>query len=239
MRKLIVNADDFGRSAAINRGVIEAHERGVVTSASLMVLGAAFDEAVKLAKQHPRLGVGLHLDLDEFFEVQHGVGRLVHYKNPHVSIRAILESAADQIRRFRSTGLLLDHLDGHHHCYLRPELLEPLGALAAQHGINVIRFFRGFYGAYPNAPVEELAHIPAKYNLFTVDHFFDGWKDVSWEGSWREAELMTHPGYEEPWREAELTRCCDPTLPATLTQHGIHLSTFADWVRDLAEPIHD
>lgn len=239
MRKLIVNADDFGRSSAINRGIIEAHERGVVTSASLMVLGEAFDEAVQLAKQHPRLGVGLHLDLDAFFEVQHGAGHLVRYKDPHVPMNTILDSATHQIKRFRATGLFLDHLDGHHHCHLRPELLEPLCALAGQHGIAVIRFFPGFYRDHPGADVNALARIPVQYNLYTVAHFFDGWGDISWQGPWSEAELMTHPGYGEPWREAELTHCCVPTLHSQLAQSGLHLSTFAGWLRDLAEPVHD
>ena len=74
-QKLIVNADDFGRSSPINQGIIEGHQTGVVTSASLMTEREGFDEAVRLAKAHPRLGIGLHLDLDAFFQVEHGVGR--------------------------------------------------------------------------------------------------------------------------------------------------------------------
>src|SRR5437588_7983476 len=62
-RRLIINADDFGRSAAINQAVIRAHREGVLTSASLMVNEPAFDEAVQLARENPKLGVGLHLTL--------------------------------------------------------------------------------------------------------------------------------------------------------------------------------
>src|SRR5216117_276522 len=62
-RRLIVNADDFGRSHSINLAVIRAHREGILTTASLMVNEAACDEAVKLAKENPRLGVGLHLTL--------------------------------------------------------------------------------------------------------------------------------------------------------------------------------
>src|SRR5688500_16843259 len=62
-RRLIVNADDFGRSRSINEAVIRAHREGILTSASLMVNEPAFDEAVCLAKQNPKLGVGLHLSL--------------------------------------------------------------------------------------------------------------------------------------------------------------------------------
>src|SRR5256885_1023189 len=63
IRRLIVNADDFGRSPSINEAVIRAHQEGILTTASLMVNEPAFEEAVKLAKATPRLGVGLHLTL--------------------------------------------------------------------------------------------------------------------------------------------------------------------------------
>ncbi|HWC86586.1 MAG TPA: ChbG/HpnK family deacetylase, partial [Solirubrobacteraceae bacterium] len=63
-RVLIVNADDFGASAGINDGIVEAHASGIVTSTSLMVMGAAADHAVALAREHPALGIGLHLELD-------------------------------------------------------------------------------------------------------------------------------------------------------------------------------
>src|SRR5260370_15450729 len=64
-RALIVNADDFGQSFGINRGIMEAHERGIVTSASLMVRWPAAREAAAYAKKHPRLSLGLHFDFGE------------------------------------------------------------------------------------------------------------------------------------------------------------------------------
>src|SRR5947209_20584184 len=62
-RRLIVNADDFGRSHSINQAVVRAHREGILTSASLMVNGEAADEAIVLARQNPRLGVRLHVSL--------------------------------------------------------------------------------------------------------------------------------------------------------------------------------
>src|ERR1051325_9200623 len=62
-RRLIVNADDFGLSHSVNEAVIRAHHDGILTSASLMVNEAGFEEAVKLAKENPKLGIGLHLTL--------------------------------------------------------------------------------------------------------------------------------------------------------------------------------
>ena len=63
VRRLIVNADDFGRSRSVNEAVVRAHREGILTTASLMVNEPGFDEAVKLAKENPRLGAGLHLTL--------------------------------------------------------------------------------------------------------------------------------------------------------------------------------
>src|SRR4051812_40081454 len=66
MKRLVVNADDLGLSDGVNRGIFEAHERGIVTSASLMVRWGAAREGAAYAKAHPRLGVGLHLDFAEW-----------------------------------------------------------------------------------------------------------------------------------------------------------------------------
>ncbi|MBZ5628348.1 MAG: ChbG/HpnK family deacetylase [Acidobacteriia bacterium] len=63
MKRLIINADDFGLTRGVNRAIVEAHERGVVTSATLMASGSEFDEAVALARRLPRLSVGCHVDL--------------------------------------------------------------------------------------------------------------------------------------------------------------------------------
>ena len=65
-RALIVNADDFGQSPGVNRGVIRAHERGIVTSVSLMVRWPASTEAAAYGRAHPALSVGLHVDLGEW-----------------------------------------------------------------------------------------------------------------------------------------------------------------------------
>src|SRR5690348_5585489 len=105
MRKLVVNADDFGRSSPINQGIIEAHQQGIVTSASLMTDREGFDDAVRLAKSNPNLGIGLHLDLDSFFEVEHGVGRLKSYKDPSLPLDAIAKETERQLKKALSTGL--------------------------------------------------------------------------------------------------------------------------------------
>lgn len=138
-RRVIFNADDFGRSHAINEAVVRAHREGVLTTASLMVNGGAFDEAVKLARQHPALGVGLHLTLvmgratlppdqipglvnaaGEFTDNPVAAGVNAFFRH---SLRPQLEAEiAAQIGKFRATGLVMDHLNGHLNFHLHPTI---------------------------------------------------------------------------------------------------------------------
>src|SRR5882672_10601073 len=134
IRRLIVNADDFGRSHSINAAVIRAHREGILTTASLMMNEAACDEAVALAKQNPKLGVGLHLtllcghaalprekipglvnDRGEFTNDPVSAGMKYFFRR---ELRAQLEAEiAAQFEKFRATGLNLDHVNGHLHLH--------------------------------------------------------------------------------------------------------------------------
>jgi hopanoid biosynthesis associated protein HpnK len=155
-RRLIVNADDFGRSSSINRAVIQAHQRGILTTASLMVNGAAVEEAVALAHEHPCLGVGLHVTLS------HGTSALPYTRIPDLvdlgrnfsndAPRAgfryftnkrchsqIEEEVAAQFARFRATGLELDHVNGHLQFHLHPTVFNILCRRAKEWGIERMR----------------------------------------------------------------------------------------------------
>lgn len=136
-RRLIVNADDFGASDSINQAVAQAHREGILTSASLMVTGPAFEEAVELARQLPRLGVGLHLTLTGARSVlpPRDIPGLVDSAqrfgaNPVTagwryffrrSLREPLRREIHaQFEKFFATGLRLDHVNGHQHVHLHP-----------------------------------------------------------------------------------------------------------------------
>ena len=158
-RRLIVNADDFGRSPSINEAVIRAHREGILTTASLMVNEPACDEAVALAKENPQLGVGLHLALlcgrsalppekipglvnarGEFTNSPVGAG-LSYFFRP--ALRAQLEAEiAAQFERFRATGLKLDHVNGHLHLHLHPVVFGVLMRRAEQWGLTHLRLTR-------------------------------------------------------------------------------------------------
>jgi len=155
-RRLIVNADDFGRSPAINEAVIRTHEEGILTSASLMVAAEAANHAVALARAHPRLGVGLHLTLvcGSSALPPAAIPRLVDAQGRfrHAPVQTGLryffrrdlraELAGEigaQLARFRATGLPLDHVNGHLNLHLHPTIL---GLLLAPTNATAIHHFR-------------------------------------------------------------------------------------------------
>jgi chitin disaccharide deacetylase len=155
-RRLIVNADDFGRSHSINEAVIRAHQEGILTTASLMVNESACAEAVALAKQHPALGVGLHLTFlcghsalpateipllvnanQAFTENSFEAGMKYYFKT---ELRQQLHAELlAQFDRFKATGLPLDHVNGHLHMHLHPVIFDILMEQAASLGITRVR----------------------------------------------------------------------------------------------------
>ncbi len=159
MRRLIVNADDFGLSSSVNQAVIRAHREGILTSASLMVNEAGFDEAVTLAKENSRLGVGLHLTLlhghaalpggkipglanarGEFSNNPVAVGMKYFFKK---SLRDQLRAEIHaQFDRFHAAGLPLDHVNGHLHLHLHPVIFKILMEDSDSLGIRHFRFTR-------------------------------------------------------------------------------------------------
>ncbi|MFZ0952566.1 MAG: ChbG/HpnK family deacetylase [Candidatus Sulfotelmatobacter sp.] len=159
MRRLIVNADDFGFTSGINRAIVEAHTYGIVTSSTLMASGRAFEEAAHLAASVPRLSVGCHVVLIDgapvlgadrlpsittsnsngsrfrdglkSFAVRALAGRL----NPH----EIEIEACAQIRKLQSAGLSVSHVDTHKHTHLFPAVLRPLLRAARACGVRAVR----------------------------------------------------------------------------------------------------
>jgi hopanoid biosynthesis associated protein HpnK len=159
MRQLIVNADDFGLCSGANRAIMRAWHEGILTSASLMVGGKAFEEAVDLACQNPTLQVGLHLTLVQgrsvvphpgFPSLVDGGGefsadpfhagmRYFFIRGLHRQLRAEIEG---QIIRFRETGLPLSHIDGHLNIHMHPTVFDILCDLMPRYGITSFRLTR-------------------------------------------------------------------------------------------------
>lgn len=159
MRRLIVNADDFGFTSGVNRGIVEAHARGVVTSSTLMANGAAFAEAVQLARAVPRLSVGCHvvlidgqpvLEADKIPTLTAGGFKGARFRDGlkvfaaralagYLSAEGIELEATAQIRKLQSAGIAVSHVDTHKHTHLFPGVLHPLLRAAAACGVRAVR----------------------------------------------------------------------------------------------------
>ena len=155
-RQLIVNADDFGMSEAVNEAVIRAHREGVLTSASLMVTGAAAAQAVRLAKENPGLAVGIHLvavmgrsvlphseiptlvDEAQSFSNNPTAAGLKYFFSPQ-SRREIRREIAAQFATFHETGLRLSHVDGHLHLHVHPVIFNEALKQAIKYGARRMR----------------------------------------------------------------------------------------------------
>ena len=157
MKRLIVNADDFGLTQGVNRAIVACHERGIVSSATLMATGACFDEAVALAAAMPRLSVGCHIVLVDgepllpANEVRSllapGTNRFYH------SIAEVLQAVARgkfkadeveaeagaQFSRLRDSHVEISHFDAHKHTHMFPSILKPLLRAASAHKIGTVR----------------------------------------------------------------------------------------------------
>ena len=159
MRRLIVNADDFGLTQGVNRAIVEAHCHGVVTSSTLMANGQAFDDAVARAKSESRLGIGCHVVLIDGLPIRgtQQTATLSDKKFPDGRFYQSLNSFAlravggridadeieaevtTQIRKLQAAGVAVSHLDTHKHTHIFPQVLRPLLRAARACGVPAVR----------------------------------------------------------------------------------------------------
>jgi hopanoid biosynthesis associated protein HpnK len=157
VRRLIVNADDFGLTSGVNRGILEAHTSGVVTSATLMACGAQFAKAVALAAQAPKLSVGCHVVLVDGSPVLDSprVASLIANSGPHfresIISFALLATTGRldqdqieaevtaQIKKLQTSGVRVSHLDSHKHTHMFPVALKGILRAARACGVRAIR----------------------------------------------------------------------------------------------------
>jgi predicted glycoside hydrolase/deacetylase ChbG (UPF0249 family) len=222
---LVVNADDLGCSPGVNRGIFEAHARGIVTSASLMVRRPAAPAAVRQAPAG--LGLGLHVDLGEwvYADGEWVARELVAGDDAD----AVAAEAVRQLARFRQLARRdPTHLDSHQHAHRNEPARSALLGLAAELGVPLrhesgIRYCGLFYGQDDvGNPLPELLR-PERLEAI-LRSLPDG-----------PNELCCHPGYAAGLdstyaaeRELELGALCDPRLRPALAEEGVELVTFAE-----------
>ena len=220
-RQVIVNADDFGHSEGINRGIAEAHEKGIVTSASLMVNRPATDAAVQLARQYPGLSLGIHVNFTNEGE------RLVDLDD----LPTVERELQAQIDRFlQLTGQLPTHIDSHQHVHREFNVGRFFIELSRQYGLPLrgyskVAYVSAFYGQWEYGKTEE------KY--ISVDSLISLLRAVKPGVS----EIACHPGYmvdgfESLYnreREIELRSLTDPRVRAAVRDEGIRLINYRDY----------
>jgi hopanoid biosynthesis associated protein HpnK len=195
VRRLIVNADDFGLTAGVNRAIVETHIGGVVSSATLMANGARFEDAVTAARSAPNLSVGCHVvlvdgtpvsppgALDTLVAIRSAAPDKFYSSLSAFAARAMLggfdrdqlvAEVTAQIRKIQATGLPVTHLDTHKHAHIFPEILAALLRAARICGVRAIR--------NPIVPVKALharqfkgkAHLWKRYGQVRILHTFSG-----------------------------------------------------------------
>ena len=202
MKRLIVNADDLGFSAGINRGILEAHEHGIVTSASLMVDRPGAEDGAGIARHTPSLSVGLH-------------AVLIHRDELTVTTESCADELERQLSRFEQ---LVEgrptHIDSHHHTHRDPRIREAFVAFADRHALpmreHTVRHRADFYG-------EQAIGVASLLDL--LGRLEDG-----------DTELGCHPGYADGLqsrylapRERELETLTDRRVRERLDELGIEL----------------
>jgi chitin disaccharide deacetylase len=156
MKELILNADDFGYTKGVNEGIIRAHREGILTSATLMANGPAFDDAVERANANPSLGLGCHLVLTGGFSVAppQEIPSLADHEGrlpeslaalvTRLSIGSIRTKEMErelraQLEKIRGAGIEITHVDTHKHTHVHPRVMSAVGRVAREFGITRVR----------------------------------------------------------------------------------------------------
>jgi chitin disaccharide deacetylase len=229
-RALIVNADDFGLSPGVNAGVAQAHEQGILTSASLMVRLPAAPAAASYAHAMPALGLGLHVDLGEW--VRRGGEWVPVYEVVPLDgdLSAVETEVRAQLDRFRElTGREPTHLDSHQHVHRWQPVTEMFVRIASElrvplrHHPGGVRYCGDLYGHDTNGePIPEAIRPQALIDI--IRGLGPG-----------VTELACHPGigadtgsHYDVEREQEVEVLCDPRVAEALRNEGVALRSFAD-----------
>lgn len=247
-KRLIVNADDLGRTHGINTGIFEAHRLGIVTSATAMVNYESIREAASLSRENPKLGIGLHVALTGGRTTldPSAVPSLVDARGSQpakpdglggaVPSEVAAEVEAQFARFVEVFGRKPTHLDSHHHSHRRPDVFDAVTNLARREGLPV----RNAGGEMGPA----LRRLGVRTNDAFDESFFDQGVSVARLVSIIDAlpggatELMCHPAHEDAElaasssyarvRVVELAALCDPAVRAAIERAQVRLITFAE-----------
>lgn len=241
IKKLIINGDDFGLSEGQTLGILKAHRDGILTSTTCLINMPYASQSLEMAKQYPKLGVGLHLALTigkpvlktgfSFTDSNGCFKKRDAYDDfvPHPNQEELYQEWKAQIEKFISiTGVLPTHLDSHHHVHLLPQCVETAKRLAHEYHLP-LRQEKQIDDCYPFARFSEDFYgdgvtLDMLYQIFNYDD------DIF--------EVMCHPAFMD-WtiysqssyniqRTKELDLLCHPEIKDYLTQNHIELINYQD-----------
>jgi chitin disaccharide deacetylase len=229
---LIVNADDFGQSAGINRGIIESFENGIVTSASLMVRWPAALEAARYSREHPDLSVGLHIDLGEW-AFRGGSWMHLYEVVPTEDREAAVDEIAHQLATFRKlTRKEPTHMDSHQHVHRSEPVRSILIEVAREVGVPLrdlspeVQYCGAFYGqTQEGEPLLNSISSDALTEIFS--DLPNGVTELGCHPA-KQIDLYTTYGTE---RLEELTVLCDEQVWESIERMNIELCSFHDLTR--------
>lgn len=214
----------------VNRGIIEAHAHGIVTSASLLVTWPGAGDAVRLARQHPDLSIGLHVDLT---------------RGPSVpALLSNLDAVADEIERqlgifSRLMGRLPTHIDSHHHVHLRFNVGRVFVELSERYGLPLrgfspVLYIGAFYGQWPPG-TSDLRRISAQALVALLATLGPGLSQIGCHPGYFDTSVADAYGRE---REVELHSLTDVRVRHAVEKEAIRLVSYHDYPRLVAATAH-
>jgi chitin disaccharide deacetylase len=256
LKRLIINADDFGFSPDVNAGIVHAHRQGVLTSTTLMATGDAFEDAVRLASETPTLDIGCHLVLVQGRSLI--TGRKFPEGPPGLVV-ALLKNEIDvyselkaQVEKILAAGVRPTHLDSHKHTHILPHVFRVVGRLAHEFDIPYVRLPLDTTLPIPRSFRDGLRNYyqrqTQQYRIKMTDHFL-GFRLTGFltEQTFSAAlaavpqgatEFMCHPGFLGPdlmnaatrlkeSRVRELAVLISPRIRQLISEQGLELTNFA------------
>ena len=224
MKRLIVNADDFGLTDGVNRAVVECHEAGAVSSTTLLVAAGAAEAAARLAAGNPSLGVGLHLNLTSGRPVlPHGrvrslvassggfpgpAGALLRLSTGYARTAELEAEIEAQLLRCRELGITPTHIDSHHHLHAHPRLRSIIQRVCPGYGITRARGYHLGSRSAKSLAVRAAFLLPSRGKRLKTPDRFSGMESMGRNnlaellarelgGPGDTLEFMCHPGHSD------------------------------------------